>query len=57
MEINAQNIIQSEREKLNRMIDDSLNNRVPLSKNDEIQQQGKFLEQLIDMTSKDKEAR
>lgn len=57
MEINSQNIIQTEREKLNRMIDDSLINRLPLSKNDEIQKQGKFLEQLIELANKEKKAR
>ncbi len=48
MEINPHNKIQAEREKLNQMIDDTIKNRIPLSKNSDIQQQGRFLEQLIE---------
>ncbi len=48
MELNIQNTIQTEREKLNQMIDDTMENRIPLSKNSDIQQQGRFLEQLIE---------
>ena len=48
METNPQSTIQTEREKLNQMIDDTMKNRIPLSKNLDIQQQGRFLEQLIE---------
>ena len=57
MEINSQNILQSEREKLNQMIDDSLKSQVPLSKNGDIQKQGKFLEHLIELSYKENETR
>ncbi len=54
MEI-TQNLICSERNKLNQLVDDTLKNHVPLSTNVEIQKQGKFLEQLIEISNKQKE--
>ncbi len=57
MEINSQNLINLERNKLNKMVDDSLKNHVSLSTNAEVQKQGKFLEQLIDISNKQKENR
>ncbi len=57
MEINSQSVIQTEREKLNRMIDDTMKNQIPLSKNKDIQQQGKFLEQLIEQSNRPSESR
>ncbi len=55
MEINSQNLINLERNKLNQLVDDTLKNHVPLSANVEIQKQGKFLEQLIDISNNQKE--
>lgn len=57
MQIDFQNTIQAEREKLNQMIDDTLKNQVPLAKNSDIQKQGKFLEHLIEAAAKPKETR
>ncbi len=40
--------IQLEREKLNQMVEETLRRRIPISKNEDIQKQGRFLEQLIE---------
>jgi hypothetical protein len=57
MDIYSQNIIQSEREKLNQMIDNTLTRHIPLSQNEDVQKQTRFLEQLIEQANKDKENR
>ena len=48
MEGDFRHSIQLEREKLNHMIDETINRRIPISKNEDIQKQSRFLEQLIE---------
>lgn len=50
MEGDFRHSIQLEREKLNHMIDETINRRIPISKNEDIQKQSRFLEQLIEQT-------
>lgn len=48
MEGDFRHSIQLEREKLDHMIDETINRRIPISKNEDIQNQSRFLEQLIE---------
>lgn len=48
------NSVQVEREKLNQMIDDTMSRRIPLSKNEDLQKQSRFLEQLIEQAKQKK---
>jgi hypothetical protein len=49
-----QHSVQLEREKLNQMIDEALSRRVPIAKNEDIQKQSRFLEQLIEQANQAK---
>lgn len=48
MEGDFRHSIQLEREKLDHMIDETINRLIPISKNEDIQNQSRFLEQLIE---------
>lgn len=48
MEGDFRHSIQLEREKLDHMIDETINRRIPISKNEDIQNQSRVLEQLIE---------
>lgn len=54
MEGDFRHSIQFEREKLNHMVDETLSRRVPISKNEDIQKQSRFLEQLIEQANQAK---
>jgi|GEM_PF-2582257 len=51
-----QHSVQIEREKLNHMVDEALTRRVPISKNEDIQNQSRFLEQLIEQAKQAEKA-
>ncbi len=48
MEERIQKMIREEREKLNRMIDELLDKHAPLSGNEALLKQGRYIERLID---------
>jgi len=48
--------VQIEREKLNLMVDEALTRRIPISKNEDIQKQSRFLEQLIEQAKQAEKA-
>ncbi len=52
-----QHSVQLEREKLNHMVEEALTSRIPLSKNESIQNQSRFLEQLIEQTVQTKKVK
>lgn len=52
MEDSYRKALQTEREKLDQMIEDTLKNRIPLSQNESVQKQGQLIDRLIEQAKK-----